>query len=108
MENTGPGYFELKRPYKVIVCLVTIWSFLFTSVFQGISIGDLAWAREGGIGLPGVSPDARSAPGRKVTNGLKVDGFSLPGYFSHSRDERIERLFAFSFGGFNHYGFLDH
>ncbi|MFC1576888.1 ATP-binding protein [Candidatus Omnitrophota bacterium] len=34
------------RPYKMVISIIIIWSFLFSSIFQGIALNDIAWAYE--------------------------------------------------------------
>ncbi len=80
MKNAGPSFFYTSRPYKVIICIVTIWSFLFNTVFQGIGIQDLAWAQRSDLGFTGVGPKIGSGPGRNMTRLLNPEAFNMPSY----------------------------
>ena len=68
-----------KGPFKVLVCLVTLWSFLFSTVSY-----DLAWAAGTPLELTTVGSNRAGSPG--VVKELYVDTFALPEYLGHVKD----------------------
>ena len=71
--------FGIKRPFKVLVCLVTLWSFLFNTVSF-----DLAWAARAPLELSGDGSNRAGGPG--VVKELRVDTFTLPEYLGRIKD----------------------
>ena len=69
-----------KKPFKVLVCLVTLVAFLCNTV-----LFDSAWAVGTPSGLPGSSPDR--AGGSGLFKELHVDTFTLPEYLGHINDQ---------------------
>ena len=70
-----------RGPFKVIVTLLTAWSFLFTTIAP-----DLAWALKTGNTLPASGLSSGSGPGQGIVKELDVDSFSLPPYLGYARD----------------------
>ncbi|MBN1871354.1 MAG: hypothetical protein JW800_02160 [Candidatus Omnitrophica bacterium] len=68
-----------KRPLKVMVAIITLWSFLFNTVFC-----DVTWAAKSTIGSTSLGPIGTGSPG--VSKELNVDTFSLPEYLGHIKD----------------------
>ena len=66
-------------PLKVLVTLVTLWSFLFSLVSY-----DLAWATRTPSEPTGVSSDRAGSP--SAVKGLNVDTFAIPEYLGQVRD----------------------
>jgi len=68
-----------KRPLKVMVAIITLWSFLFNTVFC-----DVTWAAKSTIGSTSLGPIGTGGPGSFKE--LNVDTFSLPEYLGHIKD----------------------
>ena len=73
------GYLRKKKPFKVLVCLVTLVAFLFSTISF-----DVAWAVGTPSGSPGGGSDRAGGPG--VVKGLNVDTFTIPEYLGQIRD----------------------
>ena len=67
-------------PFKVLVTLVTLWSFLFSLVSC-----DLAWAIRTPLEPTGVGSNRAGGPGAVIKE-LNVDTFALPEYLGQVRD----------------------
>lgn len=68
-----------KGPFKVLVCLVTLWSFLFSTISY-----DLAWAARTTLELSADGSNRAGSPG--VVKELNVDTFTLPEYLGRIND----------------------
>ncbi|MFA5143730.1 MAG: twin-arginine translocation signal domain-containing protein [Candidatus Omnitrophota bacterium] len=73
------GILRNRKPFKVLVCLVTLVAFLVNTVSF-----DVAWAIGTPSGLPGGGSDRADGPG--FVKGLNVDTFTLPEYLGLVRD----------------------
>ena len=79
-----------KRPFKVLVCLVTLAAFLFNTVsydlvlLRPLSFVEQAWA----VGKPSGFPDGGSARagGLRPSKGLRVGSFTLPEYLGRIKE----------------------
>lgn len=67
------------RPFKVIVCAVTLAAF-FVNIFSY----DLAWAARTPLESTGVGSNRAGSPG--VVKELKAETFALPAYLGHIKD----------------------
>lgn len=74
------GNLRNKKPFKVLVCLVTLVAFLFNTTYF-----DVAWAVGTPSELPGGGPDRAGSPGF-IFKELNPDTFSLPEYLGHVKD----------------------
>ncbi len=70
---------RLKRPFKVLVSIVTLWSFLFSLVSY-----DLTWAARTPLEPTGVG--SNRAGSLSVVKDLNVDTFAIPEYLGQVRD----------------------
>jgi hypothetical protein len=68
-----------KRPLKVMVAIITLWSFLFNMVCC-----DVTWAAKSTIGSTSLGPIGTGGPGSFKE--LKVETFNLPEYLGHIKD----------------------
>lgn len=78
------GSFGIKnKPFKVIICLVTLMAFLFNTVSY-----DLAWAARTPSELPGGGSDRAGSPDSPgfIIKELRVDTFTLPEYLGRIKD----------------------
>jgi len=76
--SLGGSCLMRRRPFTVIVCLITAWSFLFNTIFF-----DLSWADRV---PPEISPDVSVRPvSSGVIKELNVKTFTLPEYLGHVR-----------------------
>ena len=73
------GIPRIKKPFKVLVCLVTLVAFLCNTIFF-----DVAWAVGTPSVLPGGGTDRAGGPG--VVKDLNVDTFTIPEYLGQVRD----------------------
>ena len=72
-----------KKPFKALVCLVTLVAFLFNMVSY-----DLAWAARTPSELTGVCSDRAGSPGL-ITKELHPDTFVLPEYLGRVKDRWV-------------------
>ncbi len=74
---------RIKRPFKVLATLVTLWSFLFNMVSY-----DFAWAARTLLEPTAVGSNRAGGPDSPglITKDLSVDTFSLPEYLGHIKD----------------------
>jgi len=83
MSNTGSDtYFSHRRPLRVIVNIITLWSFLFSAIFG--STGDIAWAARTPLELTGVSSIRAGGPGSFIKD-VDVESFALPEHLGYVR-----------------------
>ncbi|MDP3789841.1 MAG: hypothetical protein Q8R48_05505, partial [Candidatus Omnitrophota bacterium] len=68
-----------KKPFKVMVCAVTLLAFLFNIISY-----DLAWAVRTPSELTHVGPDRADSPG--FVKELSIDSFKLPAYLGYVRN----------------------
>ena len=68
-----------KRPLKVMVVIITLWSFLFNTV-----LCDVTWAAKSTVGSTSLGPTGTGGSG--IFKELNVDTFSLPEYLGHIKD----------------------
>ena len=78
--------FGIKRPFKVLVCLVTLWSFLFNTVSYDLVLQ--AWAARTPLEPTGVGSNRAGGPDSPgaIIKELSVGTFSLPGYLGYIKD----------------------